>query len=126
MKRRETPLTCHYCGREGLRHNFQMDHFPVPKCCGGTRTVPACVLCHDDKDRRAWESLPWKYLQAVNITLLLPYEADRLQARPHEEPDDWADWPTESRVIWARMSRVLQQRAAVGLHTNLPTSEAFA
>lgn len=28
-----------------------MDHFPVPVAHGGTGVVPACVPCHDHKDR---------------------------------------------------------------------------
>lgn len=40
---------CFYCDRELDVH--QHDHYPVPKRAGGTRTVPACSVCHELKDR---------------------------------------------------------------------------
>lgn len=41
---------CFYCG-SFLAERHDHDHFPVPTCCGGTETVPACLNCHELKDR---------------------------------------------------------------------------
>lgn len=42
--------TCFYCGRlVSPRHEH--DHFPIPRLAGGIATVPACINCHDLKDR---------------------------------------------------------------------------
>jgi hypothetical protein len=42
--------TCFYCGRlVSPRHEH--DHFPIPRRAGGIATVPACINCHDLKDR---------------------------------------------------------------------------
>lgn len=42
---------CFFCGRSlvGLRHEH--DHFPIPHRHGGREVVPACIACHDLKDR---------------------------------------------------------------------------
>ena len=42
--------TCFYCGRF-LSPRHEHDHFPIPRRAGGTATVPACIDCHDLKDR---------------------------------------------------------------------------
>jgi hypothetical protein len=42
---------CYYCGATLLEGSFQRDHFPIPERAGGTLTVPACLPCHDMKDR---------------------------------------------------------------------------
>lgn len=64
---------CFYCGAI-LRRGVELDHFPVPESAGGVILVPACVSCHDMKDR----------------------------TRPRDWPDDWIakiiqDFPTLSR-----------------------------
>jgi 5-methylcytosine-specific restriction endonuclease McrA len=41
---------CFYCGA-CVSGNGVGDHFPIPKSCGGTETVPCCESCHDMKDR---------------------------------------------------------------------------
>ena len=40
---------CFYCNVTAMRVEY--DHFPIPKCAGGTEVVPCCVVCHDLKDR---------------------------------------------------------------------------
>jgi hypothetical protein len=47
---------CFYCGAP-LSSRHEHDHYPVPQRHGGDRTVPACLNCHDLKDRlplREW------------------------------------------------------------------------
>jgi hypothetical protein len=41
---------CFFCGA-ALSSRHEHDHFPLPFEDGGKRTVPACVNCHDLKDR---------------------------------------------------------------------------
>ena len=41
---------CHYCDMP-LATRHEHDHFPIPKESGGTHVVPACINCHDLKDR---------------------------------------------------------------------------
>lgn len=42
---------CHYCECL-LAGQHEHDHFPIPKACGGTATVCACINCHSLKDRQ--------------------------------------------------------------------------
>jgi excisionase family DNA binding protein len=42
--------TCFYCDCY-LAPRHEHDHFPVPVAHGGTETVPACMNCHELKDR---------------------------------------------------------------------------
>ena len=41
---------CFYCKATVKVQHLQKDHFPIPECCGGKKTVPCCVICHDMKD----------------------------------------------------------------------------
>lgn len=49
---------CFYCDAQlSVRHEH--DHYPLPARVGGKETVPACINCHDLKDRVAlknWRS----------------------------------------------------------------------
>jgi len=49
--------TCFYCERL-LSPRHEHDHFPIPQRAGGIETVPACVDCHDLKDRFTLDSWP--------------------------------------------------------------------
>jgi hypothetical protein len=56
---------CFYCDRK-LDHHHQHDHFPVPRVALGTTVVPACLDCHDLKDRFMVTSWPLEaYVEAV-------------------------------------------------------------
>ena len=46
--------TCHYCDMPAARCEY--DHFPVPQRHGGTEIVPACINCHELKDRVSVEA----------------------------------------------------------------------
>lgn len=55
---------CFYCN--GLvSGKGQGDHFPAPRNCGGTVTVPCCSSCHDMKDRFHLENWPTEWLTVV-------------------------------------------------------------
>lgn len=53
-----TDKACYYCGAPVVSGSYQMDHFPVPDRNGGTVTVPACLSCHDMKDRLRFDQWP--------------------------------------------------------------------
>lgn len=60
--------TCHYCGTYvAARHEH--DHFPVPKSAGGTNVVPACMNCHEIKDRTPLHKWPVNLVGAGYIEL---------------------------------------------------------
>ncbi len=48
---------CYYC-EAALSTRHEHDHYPIPASCGGMKTVPACVNCHDLKDRVPVEDWP--------------------------------------------------------------------
>lgn len=48
---------CFYCGA-ALSTRHEHDHFPIPFDDGGKRTVPACINCHDLKDRIPLDEWP--------------------------------------------------------------------
>jgi len=66
---------CFYCFASLSKYNKENDHFPVPYDCGGTQTIPACVTCHDMKDRfpiDRWTIETWTELMV---------EFDKLRSR---------------------------------------------
>jgi hypothetical protein len=56
------PLTCFFCDVAIPRARLEMDHMPVPDRCGGESLVPACVVCHDLKDRISLVNLPIEFM----------------------------------------------------------------
>jgi len=64
MAKKRNPESCFYCG--GLvSERCEHDHFPIPERNGGTDTVPACVSCHDMKDRYTLDDWSTEWLQIV-------------------------------------------------------------
>src|SRR5579859_6223949 len=55
--REEWDDRCFYCDMP-LSTRFEADHFPWPAQTGNTMLVPACVNCHDLKDRVPFEDWP--------------------------------------------------------------------
>ena len=58
------PPVCFYCGA-CVSGKGKGDHFPLPRNCGGTLTVPCCESCHDMKDRYAVGQWPTEWVEAV-------------------------------------------------------------
>jgi len=85
-KKIEQKQTCFYCGALCSAGNYEMDHFPVPECAGGKFTVPACISCHDMKDRFLLDdwSDEWRFALLRDFPML----------------------SRESRIIIAKMARV--------------------
>lgn len=61
-----TREVCFYCRKPVLVDRGEQDHAPVPQRHGGIDTVPACVPCHDLKDRIPTKDWPIELLfQAI-------------------------------------------------------------
>jgi len=58
------PKLCFYCGGLVTRA-AEDDHFPIPRSCGGDRTVPCCVSCHDMKDRYPLRNWPAEWIEKL-------------------------------------------------------------
>lgn len=100
-------MRCHYCDTI-LPLRYELDHFPVPGCAGGTETVPVCLTCHDLKDRVALKNWP---LEAVANAVedLTPYldadaemwfELDDIQVM-----DAWPSLGTYGRLLYGKVRR---------------------
>ena len=59
--------TCFYCFAPLLKGNREDDHMPIPKSCGGTFTVPACLTCHGLKDRMNLDSWSVEMLEEFMV-----------------------------------------------------------
>jgi hypothetical protein len=104
--------TCFYCGRF-VTPRHEHDHFPVPRRAGGFETVPACVDCHDLKDRFTLESWPmhtlapifrgcrpaeaWELLLALGHSMPTEYRT-RLSLDPFPSPRPLVQWSAETLV----------------------------
>jgi hypothetical protein len=117
---------CFYCDyplKNGQRTEW--DHFPVPKCAGGTETVPSCHHCHREKThmtiarllRRISDSAKARTLSSDSLMAFVavtgwPLElqqARNLAEREELVADDngetfavmrkhWHEWPQQMRV----------------------------
>lgn len=120
---------CFYC-RRGLpftRSGHQHDHFPIPLEAGGAELVAACSLCHDLKDRVAWDRWPvnamleglfdvigrWPpaYVAGTSwdpVSLAQRYvDTDMTRVLASDEwRSAWADLGTDGRLVFAKMARL--------------------
>ena len=93
MKRERETYRCFYCDAVISPSNTEMDHFPIPQSAGGEVTVPACVTCHDLKDR-------------FNLDVMGPDAFKSLQ-------NDWPCLSRDSRIVLAKMVRLVIQGVAI-------------
>lgn len=112
---------CFYC-EQPLVHRHEHDHFPVPRAAGGEQLVPACLDCHDLKDRYTLFAWPEKaVIEAMyGILAILDNEdvADIVLIAPvavlawwQEQPasaneavlNHWHELPSLSRVLYAKL-----------------------
>lgn len=56
---------CFYCDTLISNNSGSGDHFPIPKDCGGKTTVPACLSCHDMKDRFKLNDWPFSWTTKI-------------------------------------------------------------
>jgi hypothetical protein len=82
---------CVYCG--GLVGTRGVgDHMPIPRRNGGTETVPACMSCHDMKDRFTLEKWPLDWWLKVMA--------------------DWPKMSRETRIFLAKTAAALTDAMA--------------
>lgn len=125
-----TLSTCFYCGMPASR--CEQDHFPIPAEVGGTETVPACINCHDLKDRHLMES--WPFTEAQQAVLELHRVEGKLSGimclemwgqwedEPHTLPPRWDEYSPLARIAWAKMLRSV----LVGEHLGHPSARPSA
>ncbi|WP_198284956.1 HNH endonuclease [Saccharomonospora cyanea] len=119
-------MTCYYCDRHVDGHHHQHDHFPIPKMAGGTAVVPACLECHDLKDRytlaRRWPvSGYFEALRGLMGEALISLEKqdsetaafDWLASHPSLSDEAvlarWSDLPPLSRVLYGKLRRLHEE-----------------
>lgn len=103
---------CFYCDRQLDVH--QHDHCPIPKRAGGTDVVPACLVCHDLKDRiplHCWDvdamhaAFDELFLDKLHSMKNLPWEEvlDRLNSDLSDFVQNWAQLSPLARVLLAKL-----------------------
>ena len=108
---------CYICEAE-LLPPYEMDHFPIPKCCGGAHTMRVCRACHDLKDRAAWITVATTLVDGIreisfykedsrNLNFLLHGELSAVARWVH---DCWSDFGRAGRIFAARLLRVRYMR----------------
>lgn len=122
--------TCHYCGLYvATRHEH--DHFPVPKARGGTEVVPACLNCHELKDRTPFYQ--WHPdLAAQGVTELLSIlsvsehvgsaEPAVLVRAVGDHRQYWDGWTVAGRLLYATVCANVER--AAGLRARAKNTEA--
>lgn len=115
---------CAYCGLEFGRMHHEHDHMPVPKQAGGSDVVPACIVCHDLKDRiyfRDWHPtmLGKATAELLDLELLLIPEP------AHALPDCWGTMSREARMAWAKINRLRHTNSPEEAHV-LPENKVLA
>ena len=104
------PPICFYCRMPAVA--LEYDHFPIPVEVGGTEVVPACLNCHDLKDR--WLFGSWPSNETAHA--LLELQRDRTafaclemwgqwEDEPHALPSRWDEYSSLARVAWAKLLR---------------------
>ena len=96
---------CSYCDLPFIRMHHEHDHAPVPKSAGGTEMIPACITCHDLKDRVLFPH--WPASEGVRaVQELLDMGLLTSQIRPVCLPDQWPGMSRWARIAWAKIARL--------------------
>ncbi len=116
---------CFYCD-VGL--GYQHDHFPVPRSAGGA-VVPACLDCHDLKDRYLLNSWPpaasFEALRGLHTEVvesastterrdLAAWLAAQPSLRDREILERWSSLPSLSRVYYAKVRALFENDLRCG------------
>lgn len=69
--------SCFYC-EHPLKdaQRTEWDHFPVPKCAGGTETVPSCHHCHREKTHMGVSRLVKRLRDSVRFRKIVECAGD--------------------------------------------------
>lgn len=107
---------CFYCDEPLDVH--QHDHYPVPRRAGGSSVVPACLVCHDLKDRITLYN--WDLEAAFRATQELFRDIpESIQSLPPERIFDechleiekgWVNLSPLARVMYAKMRSIYEDR----------------
>jgi hypothetical protein len=119
-------VTCYYCDVL-LAPRHEHDHFPVPASLRGKDTVPACINCHEWKDRTPLSVWPMGLhcdgLQTVLGTVdaaamgVCPEPAALLDA-VGDYQRFWPSWSMEARLYYAKVT-VIAARAELRCRIDL-------
>lgn len=90
---------------------MEYDHFPVPARHGGKHVVPACINCHDLKDRVRLDDLDNEIIAAwmslgITATMLVARCFAGRPLRPTDLFDllePWDDYRLAERIVCARV-----------------------
>lgn len=110
--------TCYYCdGYLPPRHEH--DHFPVPASLRGTATVPACMNCHEWKDRAPLAVWPMNMHGEALYEVLASIDCAPLAGMESTSPllkavlkgvgdyrKRWADWSPWARLFYAKLTNL--------------------
>lgn len=107
--------TCFYCDT-GLPRRHEHDHFPVPKALAGTRTVPACMNCHELKDRTPLDEWPLTFHADGLHEVLTTAGAwpgatgipavDEVLAALGDHEQHWSGWSCAARLVYGKLAQM--------------------
>jgi hypothetical protein len=101
-------LACHYCSMPlALRHEH--DHFPVPRAAGGRAVVPACMNCHELKDRTLagqWDATA-VFRAVVELGLTSWDGATHATLDALDAEARWAQLSPAARLLYAKLRRIM-------------------
>ncbi|GAA1395218.1 HNH endonuclease [Catellatospora coxensis] len=120
--------TCHYCGLY-VAPRHEHDHFPVPKARGGTEIVPACMNCHELKDRAPFHQWhPDFAAQGIGELLRsLPGIEHSASVEPvalvravGDHRQHWSGWTVAGRLLYATVCANVERAAGLRARTETP------
>lgn len=102
---------CYYCGAvlAAGERRAELDHAPIPDRHGGKDVIPACIICHDMKDRIPLDEWPNEWIQRIvdysknhvvidDVWSIMKRIGDESDLPPWillESLELWFDWPAE-------------------------------
>lgn len=106
--------SCAYCGIMFGNIHHEHDHAPVPKSAGGNKLLPACLACHDLKDRFTVDKWHSGTMASTVIELLALGRMNDFRepgslfsgALPTELPAEWDSMSRFAKIMWAKMARL--------------------
>lgn len=117
---------CYYCDIYSIR--IEYDHFPIPQEAGGTETVPACINCHDLKDRIPlgdWD--PDDSIGGVAELIqkgLIETTKEDPPYQCHDYQPQWTQLSRKARIVYAKMRRIAEVAKAKATPTSPESSPA--
>jgi hypothetical protein len=97
--------TCYYCGAPIAASGGERDHFPRPKRNGGEETVPACLPCHNMKDRMSFKNWPieWAVIKEDALRAILEHwKSEDFEGLVAYSMDAWSGLQRHERLWLAK------------------------